>query len=86
MTVLLIWSLADIEPPRLITSDNQVIDLLTSDPAAWQKHISHLKKQRILDQVSRWKIAVEAGANAIDAYGYAIGGNTYDFKEWLLRG
>ena len=83
MTVLLIWSLVDIEAPRLITSDNQVIDLLTSNPVAWQQYISHKNKQRVLDQINRWKIAVQAGANAIDAHGYAIDGNGYDFPDWL---
>lgn len=38
MTVLLIWSLADIGPPLLVTSGNQVFDLLSSDPVAWQPH------------------------------------------------
>lgn len=83
MTVLLVWSLVDIEAPRLITSDNQVIDLLTSDPVAWLQHISRKKKQHVLAQVNRWEIAVEAGADAINAYGYAISGNGYDFPDWL---
>lgn len=85
MTVLLIWSLADIEAPLLITSENQVIDLLTSDPAGWQQHISCKNKKRVLDQVNRWKIAVHSGANALDAYGYAMSGNGYDFHHWLLN-
>lgn len=84
MTVLLIWSLVDVEAPLLITSENQVIDLSTSNPVAWQHHISCKNKQRVLDQVNRWKIAVHAGADAIDAYGYAISGNGYDFPDWLL--
>jgi len=83
MTVLLIWSLADVEAPLLITSENQVIDLLTSDPVDWQHHISCKNKQRVLDQVNRWIIAIHAGADAIDAYGYAMNGNEYDFPEWL---
>ena len=85
MTVLLIWSLANIEAPLLITSENQAIDLLSSDPVAWQQHISCKNKLRVLDQVNRWKIAIQAGANAIDAYGYAVSGNGYDFPEWLLH-
>lgn len=85
MTTLLVWSLVDIESPRLITSDNHVIDLLNSDPAAWQQHISCMNKQRVLDQVNRWKIAIQAGADAINAYGYAMNGNGYDFPHWLLR-
>jgi hypothetical protein len=32
MTVLLIWSLVDTQPPRLITSDKRVIDLSETDP------------------------------------------------------
>lgn len=85
MTVLLIWSLADIEAPLLITSENQVIDLLTSDPIAWQQHISRKNQQRVLNQLNRWKVAIQAGANAIDAYGYAVSGHGYDFPEWLLH-
>lgn len=83
MTVLLIWSLADIEAPLLITSENQVIDLLTSDPVDWQHHIPCKNKQRVMDQVNRWRIAIQSGANAIDAYGYAVSGNGYDFPGWL---
>lgn len=83
MTALLVWPLVNMEAPRLITSDNQVINLLTSNPATWQQHISRKNKQRVLNQINRWKIAVQAGANAIDAYGYAIDGNGYDFPDWL---
>jgi hypothetical protein len=83
MTVLLVWSLVDIEAPRLITSDNQVIDLLANNPIVWQQHISPENIRRILEQVHRWKVAVEAGASAIDAYGYAINGNGYGFSDWI---
>lgn len=85
MTVLLIWSLVDIEAPLLITSENQVIDLLSSNPAAWQQHISRKNKQRVLDQIQRWKVAIQAGADAIEAYSYAIDGDGYDFHHWLLN-
>jgi hypothetical protein len=44
MTVLLIWSLADIQSPRIITSDKHVIDLLATDPTIWVSHISEEKK------------------------------------------
>lgn len=85
MTALLIWPLVDNEAPRLITSDYQVIDLLASDPSGWQKHISPENKHRILEQIHRWQVAVHAGADAIDAYSYAIGGNGYGFSDWFLQ-
>ena len=59
--------------------------LLNSDPITWQQHISRKNKQRVLDKIRRWEVAVQAGSDAIDAYGYAIGGNGYDFSDWLLR-
>lgn len=84
MTALLIWPLVDIEAPRLITSDYQVIDLLTSSHDAWQQYISPGNKRRVIEQVHRWSVAIEAGADAIDAYSYAVDGNGYDFPDWLL--
>lgn len=83
MAALLIWSLVDVEAPRLITTDYQVINLIINEPGVWLQHISCDNKQRVLDQVNRWKLAVQAGADAIDAYGYAIGGTDYDYCDWL---
>jgi len=85
MTALLIWPLVETEAPRLITSDYQVIDLLESNPVSWQQYISPENKHRVLEQIHRWNIAVEAGADAIDAYSYAVDGNGYDFSNWLLQ-
>ena len=40
MTVLLIWSMVDLQSPRIITSDKHVIDLSDTDPAIWVSYIS----------------------------------------------
>ena len=85
MTVLLIWSMVDIQSPRIITSDKHVIDLLTTDPAIWLSHISEGNKVRVMAEVHRWKSAVAAGADAIEAHGYAVGGIGVDFQSWLIK-
>lgn len=85
MTVLLIWSMMDIQSPRIITSDNYVIDLLETDPAIWAGHISEENKLRVVAEVYRWESAVAAGADAIEAYGYAVGGIGVDFQTWLIK-
>ena len=83
MTVLLIWSLVDIQSPFIITSDKHVIDLSETDPAIWASYISEQNKLRVVDEVWRWEVAVAAGADATEAYGYAIGGIGIDFQTWL---
>ena len=85
MTVLLIWSLVDTQSPRIITSDKHVIDLSETDPAIWASHISEENKRRVLAAVRRWETAVTAGADAIEAYGYAVGGIGVDFQTWLTK-
>ena len=83
MTVLLIWSLVETQSPRIITSDKHVIDLSETDPAIWASYISEENKRRVLAAVRRWETAVMAGADATEAYGYAIGGIGIDFQTWL---
>ena len=85
MTVLLIWSMVDIQSPRIITSDKYVIDLLKTDPVIWVSHISEGNKVRVMAEVHRWKSAVAAGADAIEAHGYAVGGIGVDFHSWLRK-
>ena len=85
MTVLLIWSMVDIQSPRIITLDNHVIDLLETDLAIWTSYISEENKLRVVAEVRRWESAVEAGADAIEAYGYAVGGIGIDFQTWLTK-
>ena len=85
MTVLLIWSMMDIQSPRIITSDKHVIDLLKTDPAIWVSHISEENKLRVLAEIHRWESAVSAGADAIEAHGYAVGGIGVDFQSWLIK-
>ena len=85
MTVLLIWSLVDIQSPRIITSDRHVIDLLGTDPTIWANYISEENKQRVLAEVHRWESAVSAGADAIEAHGYAVGGIDVNFQTWLSK-
>jgi hypothetical protein len=85
MTVLLIWSLADVQSPRIITSDKHVIDLLATDPAIWASHISEENKLRVVAEVHRWESAVSAGADAIEAHGYAVSGIGVDFQTWLTK-
>jgi hypothetical protein len=85
MTVLLIWSLADIQSPRIITSDKHVIDLLATDPTIWVSHISEENKVRVVAEVQRWETAAAAGADAIEAHGYAVGGIGVDFQSWLIK-
>ena len=85
MTVLLIWSLVDTQSPRIITSDMRVINLSKTDPAIWASYISEENKRRVLAAVRRWETAVTAGADATEAYGYAIGGIGVDFQTWLTN-
>ena len=85
MTVLLIWSLVDIQSPCIITSDKHVIDLLKTDPTIWVSHIAEENKLRVVAEVHRWKSAVAAGADAIEAHGYAVSGIGVDFQAWLRR-
>jgi len=82
MTVLLIWSLVETQSPCIITSDKRVIDLSDTDSSIWASHISEENKQRVLAAVRRWETAVTAGADATEAYGYAIGGIGVDFQTW----
>ena len=82
MTVLLIWSLVETQSPRIITSDKRVIDLSETDPAIWASYISEENKRRVLAAVQRWETAVMAGADATEAYGYAIGGIGVNFQTW----
>jgi len=83
MTAILLWPLVDIESPCLITSDLRVIDLLETDPGLWLMHLSLENQQRVLEALYRWEAAVLAGANAIEAHGYAMGGAGIDFHTWL---
>jgi hypothetical protein len=85
MNVLLVWSLETIESPRLITVEKHVIDLVKTDTEIWINYISVENKQRVLSEVQRWKAAVAAGADANQAYGYAIGGGGLDYWAWLEK-
>ena len=85
MKVLLVWSLETIESPRLITADKQVIDLVKTDTDIWINYISVERRQRVISEVQRWKVAVAAGADANQAYGYAIGGVGVDYGTWLAK-
>ena len=85
MTVLLIWSLVDVQSPRIITSDKHVIDLLETDPVIWASYISEENKLRVVDEIHRWESAVAAGADAIEAHGYAVSGIGVDFQTWLTN-
>ena len=85
MNVLLVWSLETIESPRLITDDKHVIDLVKTETDIWINYISVENKQRVISEVQRWKAAVAAGADANQAYGYAIGGVGLDYGTWLEK-
>ena len=83
MSVLLVWSLEDLESPRIITSENNIIDLVMTDPVIWTNYISPENKQRVISEVQRWKMAVASGAGAMHAYGYAVAGAGLDYQSWL---
>jgi hypothetical protein len=85
MNVLLVWSLEAIESPRLITDDKRVIDLVETDAERWINYIAVENKQRVLTEVERWKSAVAAGADANQAYEFAIGGVGVDYMTWLEK-
>ena len=85
MNVVLVWSLETIESPRIITTDKHVIDLVKTDREIWITYISGEHKQRVICEVQRWKVAVAAGADANQAYGYAIGGVGLDYGTWLEK-
>ena len=83
MSVLLVWSLEDLESPRIITSENNIIDLVMTDPVIWTNYISPGNKQRVISEVQRWKMAVASGAGAMHAYGYAVTGAGQDYQSWI---
>ena len=85
MTVLLIWSLVDTQSPRIITPDKHMINLLETDPTIWTSYISEENKLRVVAEVHRWESAVSAGADAIEAHGYAVSGIGVDFQTWLTK-
>ena len=85
MTVLLFWSLVEIQSPCIITSDKHVINLLETDPTIWSSYISEENKLRVVAEVHRWESAVAAGADAIEAHGYAVSGIGVDFQTWLIN-
>ena len=83
MSVLLIWSLEDMLPPCIITPDIVVIDLADTEPEIWAEYILPANRHRVLSEVQRWMLAAEAGADANQAYGYAIGGAGIDYRTWV---
>lgn len=83
MSVLLVWSLEDLESPRIITSEKNIIDLVKTDPVIWTNYISPGNIQRVIGEVQRWKTAVASGAGAMHAYGYAVAGAGMDYQSWL---
>ena len=83
MSVLLVWSLEDLESPRIITSEKNIIDLVKTDPVIWTNYISPGNKQRVIGEVQRWKSAVASGAGAMHAYGYAVAGAGQDYQSWI---
>jgi hypothetical protein len=85
MNVVLVWSLETIESPRIITTDKHVIDLVKTNTEIWIHYISGENRQRVLREVQRWKVAVAAGADANQAYGYATGGVGLDYWTWLEK-
>jgi hypothetical protein len=56
MSVLLVWSLEDLESPRIITSEKNIIDLVKTDPVIWTNYISPGNIQRVIGEVQRWKL------------------------------
>ena len=85
MSVLLIWSLEAMLPPCIITSETGVIDLTVAEQQIWEDFISPENRHRVINEVHRWQTAVEAGADANQAYGYAIGGASQNYWAWLLK-
>lgn len=85
MSVLLVWSLEAMLPPCIITSETGVIDLTGAEQQIWADYISPENRQRVISEVHRWQTAVDAGAKASQAYGYAIGGADQDYWTWLLN-
>ena len=85
MSVLLVWSLDAMLPPCIITSETNVIYLTGDEQQIWADYISPENRQRVMSEVHRWKIAVEAGADANQAYGYAISGAGVGYRNWLLK-
>ena len=83
MSVLLIWSLEDMLPPCIITPDIVVVDLTHTAPEIWAEYIAPENRQRVLSEVQRWMLAAEGGADANQAYGYAIGGTGIDYRTWV---
>ena len=85
MSVLLVWSLEAMLPPCIITPETGVIDLTDAEQQLWEDFISPENRQRVINEVHRWQTAVEAGADANQAYGYAIGGSGQNYWAWLLK-
>ena len=85
MSILLIWSLEAMQPPCIITPEIGVIDLTGVSHRIWESYISPENRHRVINEVRRWKTAVEAGADASQAYGYAIDGAGQNYWSWLLE-
>jgi hypothetical protein len=85
MNVVLVWSLETIESPRIITADKRVIDLVKTNTDIWIHYLAVENKQRVIREVQHWEVAVAAGADANQAYGYAIGGVGLDYGTWLEK-
>ena len=85
MSVLLVWSLEAMLPPCIITPETVVIDLTGTEQQIWEDFISPENRQRVISEVHRWQSAVEAGADANQAYGYAIGGAGQKYWAWILN-
>ena len=85
MSVLLIWSLETMHPPCIIISETVIIDLTDASHDIWEDYISPENRKRVIQEVNRWNIAAEAGANANQAYGFAIDGEGQNYWSWLLK-
>ena len=85
MTGLLVWSLEAMLPPCIFTTESGVIDLTGTEHENWENYISPENRKRVISEVHRWKAAVEDGADANQAYGYAIGGAGITYRSWLAK-
>ncbi|MGI8739274.1 MAG: hypothetical protein ACR2KU_06420 [Gammaproteobacteria bacterium] len=73
------FSEGDYTPPCVITSDSQIIDLATAPVQTWAAAFDPEEVEIIQDAVTRWQIAVAAGAAPEDAAGYGWAGEGFGY-------
>lgn len=78
------WGFSDDDytPPCIISPDNRIIDLTTAPVQTWASLVKPERAKFIKAAVTRWQIAVDAGAAPRHAAGYGLCGEGLSFLRW----